>query len=95
MTKQANSAVESDTELQPHLCELCELTQLSSAQPCHLTQLSEFPELMLASTIRCPQGLFLMLAHALVLGRQVAIKVYIVGVQPVGEVDSWHQGIIV
>ncbi len=34
-----------------HLCELCELAQLSSTQPCHLTQLGELPELVLASAV--------------------------------------------
>ncbi len=35
-----------------------------------------------------------MLAHALVLGCQLAVKVHIVGVQPVGQVHSWHQQVI-
>jgi len=77
-----------------YLCELCELAQLGSTQPCHLTQLSELPELMLASAVCCPESLFLVLAHALVLGCQLAVKVHIVRVQPVGQVHSWHQQVI-
>lgn len=78
-----------------YLSELCQLTQLGGVEARHLAQLSELSELVLASSVCSPQSLLLMLAHALVLGSQLAVKVHVVWVQAVGQIDSWHQRVIV